>query len=107
MNGYLQRLASSVLRPGGTIRPVLAPIFSKTEDAMTTQRLENETTAAQVLPQAQPIQEEFVASLPRFGPLRRHDEKPAHEVETDRAAPRSADPPPLRIPLVASAPQRV
>jgi hypothetical protein len=46
MSGYLQRLASSVLSPGGSIHPVLTPVFSPPSSPMGPENIGEEMVAS-------------------------------------------------------------
>jgi hypothetical protein len=82
MKGYLERLASSVLRQGGSIRPVLTPIFS----------------APHYEPPALPIEEEIIA-LPT--PL------PVPELRQEHRTLEPASPPLASTTIPAQAPHRI
>lgn len=50
MSGYLKRLASSVLQPGGSIHPVLAPMFSPARENISWDGLREESVQEPVRP---------------------------------------------------------
>lgn len=91
MTGYLERLASSVLRPGGSIRPVLTPVLA----------------APHHEPPALPLEEETIARpAPRPGPELRQELRalePATPASASTATTSTRPPTPPRPSIVATA----
>jgi hypothetical protein len=118
MNGYFLRLAASVLHPGGSIHPVLRPVFGAPSE--TASGFDEEKMAAAAPPEtpvtrSEPntvfplIRNETNSVSPYNQPLEaRPLPEVAGEPELEPRRPAAADAPsPTRTPLAASAPPQV
>jgi hypothetical protein len=68
MSGYLQRLASSVLSPGGSIHPVLTPVFSPSSSSMGPENIGEERVASSSNEPSNNIREESPMARPELVP---------------------------------------